>query len=69
MTQQEQITEAVESAVRRFIGIPKNIIQNRAEEEAEKYVSQTMGLEDSKEKEDYKKLYMEMFNEILINQI
>ena len=41
----EHLINAVESSVSAFVGVTRGIINQRAEEEAEKYVSSTLGLD------------------------
>lgn len=58
----DQLINAVESAVHSFVGIPRTMIQARAEQFAEEYVSATLGLDDkSFSKQIIKDQFIEMF--------
>ena len=57
----EHLLNAVESAAQAFVGVPRSIIDNKAEEQAELYVSSTLGLEDGFHKEIVKDQFKNMF--------
>lgn len=67
MNSQEHMYESVCSQVGTFIGIPNNIIQQKAEETSERYVAD-LALE-GEEREQTKQAYKEMFVEEIISRI
>lgn len=63
----ERIITNATTEAHRFVGVPKNIIWNKAEEAAEQFVS-GHGLEEL-EKEGAKEQYKEIFVEAIMNII
>jgi hypothetical protein len=70
ITIDDRMRDHVERSVRQFKGVPKSIINGKAEEFAEQFVSSEMGLtgEDGM-KEGYKSQYIEMFSEEIIGAL
>lgn len=66
----EHMREDIEAEVKRFLGVPKNIIDARAEHCAEAYLSSSRGIEDDDPfKRTLKEAYIEQFKELLFEQM
>ncbi len=65
MTYQDHMTNDVVASVRQFINVPRSILNQRAEQEAERYVSSSRGMEDDDAKKVAKELYISAFTDLV----
>ena len=66
----QHLLDDINSAVSVFVGVPRSIIRRQAEQEAERYVSSSLGLEDDDARKDLIKLeYIDSFTDKIKWQI
>lgn len=68
LTIEEMIGDDIRTSVGNFIGIPKNIIEARAEQEAERWTAGNFDA-DNPVRDSYKQSYIQMFIEEVKNKL